>query len=142
MTRRLLVAIVTTIIWAALLAMVMQWLLPRTGINIPFAGLIAMMAALLAYSIISYRLATPTLKKEPVVGAEAMIGRKGNVITRLAPDGMVQVGDELWKACSPGEIIDIGDEVSIIGLEGLKLIVEKTNQPSNTASEPENNCQR
>lgn len=114
-------SIVTTLLEEAALAAVVFWLLPRFGINIPLWGIIIMMAALGAYDYITYRLGKKALDKKPMVSPD--IGSRGRATTPLIPGGYVKVGSELWKASSASSVIDIGEEVVVVGVEGLTLLV-------------------
>jgi membrane-bound serine protease (ClpP class) len=67
-------------------------------------------------------------QKQPlVVDPTAVAGQVGEVRTRLAPTGTVQLRSELWSAKSetPGEIIESGAQVVVTSLEGLELVVKK-----------------
>ncbi|MGD2162125.1 MAG: nodulation protein NfeD [Anaerolineales bacterium] len=70
--------------------------------------------------------------KPPEVGREALVGRSGMTRSELSPSGMVHVAGELWTAVSKsGEKIPAGTKITIIGVEGLSLEVErKDNQTS------------
>jgi membrane-bound serine protease (ClpP class) len=57
-------------------------------------------------------------------GLEDLIGQEGVAVTDLAPDGQVRARREAWSATSPREAITSGAEVRIVGVEGLRLIVE------------------
>ena len=60
----------------------------------------------------------------PQTGAEAMIGKVAEVVSRCRPDGRVRVQGELWGAhCEEGA--DIGESVRIKKLDGLTLIVAR-----------------
>jgi membrane-bound serine protease (ClpP class) len=62
-------------------------------------------------------------KKE--VGVETLIGAEGIVVTPCHPLGQVKVAGEIWEArCAEGA--DPGDEVSVVGVEGLTLVVQET----------------
>jgi membrane-bound serine protease (ClpP class) len=59
----------------------------------------------------------------PKVGAETLIGSTARVDRRCHPLGEVRVRGETWQArCDTGA--DVGDEVRVVGREGLTLIVE------------------
>ncbi|UCF61311.1 MAG: nodulation protein NfeD [Anaerolineaceae bacterium] len=65
-------------------------------------------------------------QRRPVeVGAEALIGRIGEVRTSLAPQGMIHVAGELWSAViEPGTSeLKVGERVEVIGVDGLRLLV-------------------
>lgn len=66
-------------------------------------------------------------KKKPGTGREEMLGLKGKVIRTLEPEGMIRIRGELWRAKSKnGERIPAGEEVEVVGVEGLTLIVVKS----------------
>jgi membrane-bound serine protease (ClpP class) len=118
-------AIVTTLLEEVALAGVVLWLLPGFGINIPLWGLILMVAALGTYAYITYRLGKKALAKKPIVSPETMVGSKCKTTTQLAPKGYVRVGSELWQASS-SSTINAGEEVVIVGIEGMTLMVSPT----------------
>ncbi|NJE25122.1 nodulation protein NfeD [Thermococcus sp. MV5] len=71
-------------------------------------------------------------KRKAQTGKEEMIGLSGEVVEPLAPEGMVRIRGELWKAKSKdGITINIGEKVKVVEMEGLKLIVvrEKEKYP-------------
>ena len=125
MTIRLILAIVSTLLEEAALAVVVLWGLPQLGIHIPLAGLIALMVAWGAYAVISYRIGSRALGKKPEVGLPHMVGSKGKVVSPLEPEGLIRIKGELWIAKSAGGRIDIGEEVTVAGQDGLKLVVRK-----------------
>ena len=57
------------------------------------------------------------------VGAETMIGARGTVVRPLRPTGQVRVAGELWEATSESGA-DPGEEVTVVGRDGLTLVVE------------------
>jgi membrane-bound serine protease (ClpP class) len=67
---------------------------------------------------------------KPKVAAEGIIGNEGKVTKRMAPEGYVKIQGALWKAtCNEAEL-EIGDEVVVMDIEGLKLTVSsKNDQP-------------
>ncbi len=125
MTVRLIFAIFSTLLEETALVVIVLWGLPELEIHIPLAGLIALMAAWGAYSVISYRIGSRALRKEAVIGLPAMVGARGKVVSPLAPKGLVRIKGELWGATSSGANIDVGEEVVVVGQEGLKLVVDK-----------------
>jgi membrane-bound ClpP family serine protease len=125
MTPRLIVAILSTLLEEAALAALLLWGLPQLGIHLPLPVLIVLMAALLAYAVITYRLGSRALEKKPVAGLSDMVGSQGKVVNRLDPEGLVRIKGELWKASSAAGRIDTGEEVTVVKQEGLKLIVRR-----------------
>ncbi|MFC1907786.1 NfeD family protein [Chloroflexota bacterium] len=125
-TVRLIVAIVSTLLEEAALAAIVLLGLPKLGIQIPLGGLMAMMVAWGAYAIITYRMGSRALRKKPVVGPLAMMGSKGKVMSPLTPTGFIKINGELWEAISVGDRVDVGEEIVVVGQEGLKLTVRKS----------------
>ncbi|MDI6814570.1 MAG: NfeD family protein [Dehalococcoidales bacterium] len=123
MRGRLIFAIFSTLFEEIALVVIVLWGLPQLGVQIPLVGLIALMAALVAYAIISYRLGGRALRGKPVVGT--MVGSKGKVVSPLAPEGLIKIKGELWEATSVGKSIDTGEEVTVVGQDGLKLAVRE-----------------
>ena len=65
------------------------------------------------------------MKKPVSVGREAMVGQIGVAMTDISPSGVVKLKGELWRATSE-ERIRQGEEVVVRNLDGLVLIVEKS----------------
>jgi len=126
MSARLVLAIVSTLFEETALVVIVLLGLPRLGIQIPLAGLIALMVAWGAYSVTTYRIGSRALSRKPVVGLPAMVGSKGKVVSPLVPEGLVKIRGELWVAKSTSGRIDIGEEVTVVGQDGLKLVVDKS----------------
>ncbi|HEU12971.1 MAG: NfeD family protein [Thermoplasmata archaeon] len=65
-----------------------------------------------------------TLKKTPVTGPEAIIGKRGKAITDIDGEGEVRVEGIIWHARS-NQKIERGKEVVVKGIDGLVLLVEE-----------------
>jgi membrane protein implicated in regulation of membrane protease activity len=62
-------------------------------------------------------------RRQAVVGAEALVGRRAVVAVDCMPEGQVRVAGELWRAqCRGGA--SAGDEVVVREVDGLTLVVE------------------
>lgn len=107
---------------AALVAVVL-WLLPRFNINIPLWGLAILMVALAVHSYFMYRIGRPTFLIKPKVAPENIVGYEGTVVKPLVPQGYVKVQGVLWKAMCAETHLQKGDEVVVVGIEGLRLTV-------------------
>ena len=116
-------AILGAILEEAVLVAVVLWVLPHFKIYVPLWGLVALMVALAVYSSVMYRIGRLTFLMRPKVAAEAIIGNEGKVTKRLAPEGYVKVQGVLWKATCGESELEVGDEVVVVGIEGLRLIV-------------------
>jgi membrane protein implicated in regulation of membrane protease activity len=127
--RYTLLAIATSLLEQAALVSVVLWLLPRAAINVPIWGLILMMIALGTYNYINYRLGKRALTKKPIISLD--IGSRGRAATPISPTGYVRVNGELWRASSNSNI-DAGEEISVVGIEGLKLLVSPIERDNRT----------
>lgn len=118
-------SIISTAIEAVALAAALIWLLPLFGVNIPWWGTTLILVLFLGYSYIMYLVGHPTVLQESVNAAESIIGNEGVVEVALAPEGYVRVRGELWKASCINGQLSKGEEITVTGLEGMKLTVEK-----------------
>jgi len=125
MKGRLIIAIVSTTLEEAALAAGVLWGLPRLGIHIPLWVLIIVMLAWGAYTVTTYRMGSRALRKKPIAGLLDMVGSEGKVVSPLVPEGLVRIKGELWMAKSASGRMDTGVEVTVVGQNGLKLIVRK-----------------
>ena len=115
-----------TLIKIGILALVLLWLLPHVGLEVPLEITAGILAALVIWSVLTYKPIRRVLKARAPSPAEAMIGRKGTAVTELAPRGTVRIHGELWQAISENdEVICPGEEVTVVGIGGLKLTVRK-----------------
>ncbi len=68
-------------------------------------------------------------RKYPVLsGTEALIGASGIATSDLNPNGTVHVRGEAWTASAQGDIIQKGQAVQVVGIEGLRLRVKASQQ--------------
>jgi membrane-bound serine protease (ClpP class) len=68
------------------------------------------------------------IRRRPVaVGMHTLVGAHGFV----RRDGLVAVQGELWQArAEDGTLLELGDEVEVIGVEGLSLVVRQVQTPA------------
>jgi membrane-bound serine protease (ClpP class) len=110
-------AVLSWMLEEILLVAIVLWLLPLWGLAI-------FMIALAVYSGVMYRVGRQTFFIRPKVAAENIIGSEGTVTKPLAPEGYVKVQGVLWKAICNELELGVGDEVEVIGMEGLRLVVK------------------
>jgi membrane-bound ClpP family serine protease len=108
------------------LMVVLLWLLPKLGLNLPLWIIILLAVAWGAWSYLTYRLGAKTIEQIPVVGAEALVGVRCRTTTPLSPGGYIRVGSELWRAHSVAGQINAEVEVVIVGVKGLNLFVTQS----------------
>jgi len=131
-TARLILAIVSTALEEVAIVVIWRWLLPEFGIELPLAVLIAVMVVWAAFGAALFVFTTRILKKQAVIGLPTMIGSKGKVASSLVPEGLVRIRGELWGASSVEGNLDKGEQVEVVGEDGLKLVVRKVgkNKPT------------
>jgi membrane-bound serine protease (ClpP class) len=61
-------------------------------------------------------------------GAEGLVGARGEVIEACDPQGRVRIRGEIWRARC-GSRADVGEQVTVTGLEGLTLEVDLSALP-------------
>ena len=132
MTTRLIIAVFTTLLEEAAIAVVALWLLPKIDVHLPLFVLVIIMLAWAAYAVTTYRLGTRALKRKLMVGLPGMVGARGRVVSDLAPEGTVRIKGELWDSKAEGRRINAGVWVTVVGQEGLKLIVRREKPPKKT----------
>ena len=86
---------------------------------------IGVMAGWAAFCVGLFVFTTRVLKKQAKVGLPSMVGSRGRVASSLAPQGLVKIGGELWRATSAEGSVDKGEEVEVVGEDGLSLVVRK-----------------
>lgn len=59
-------------------------------------------------------------------------GAKGEVVATLRPSGKVLIGQNIYEALSQGDFVEKGEKVTVVGLEGSVLLVQKSNQEKPT----------
>ena len=113
--------IITGSLKGAVLLLIVLWLLPMWGINIPYWGLVLVIAAFLTYEVVTFRLGKRALERKPAVLSEAIVGCCGRATTPLTPYGYVQVNGELWRALASDTNINEGDDIVVVGPDRLIL---------------------
>ncbi|MFH1647254.1 MAG: NfeD family protein [Chloroflexota bacterium] len=122
---RLVLAVVSTILEEGAIYVIWRWLLPEFDIKLPVSALITAMAVWAAFGTWLFIFTTRTLRRQIPVGLPSMVGACGRVASRLAPEGMVRIKGELWGATSTADNIDKGEDIVVVGEDGLKLMVRR-----------------
>ncbi len=67
----------------------------------------------------------PLRRKRKMTGAEALVGKRGVVVSPLSPIGEVRVEGVIWRARSVSGELGKGEPVEVKAVEGISLVVEK-----------------
>lgn len=117
--------LIGTIIIDGVLAMVLFWILPEADVQMSLAFKIAILAVFPLWSLLTYVPRKRALSKEVIEPAQAMIGKRGVSISRLAPQGTVRINYEIWNAISSTDPIEEGEKVVVLSMDKLVLTVQK-----------------
>ncbi|MCG6926706.1 MAG: nodulation protein NfeD [Acidobacteria bacterium] len=77
-----------------------------------------------AFTIALVRLVVQAQLRQPQTGMEGLVGRAGEAVTDLAPEGWVRVQGERWRARAE-EPVAQGEAIQVVSGEGLRLRVRK-----------------
>ena len=105
--------------------------------GIPFVGLAAndeeaLAATLFVVALIVAGIFTAGVRaqfRRVKTGREALIGAKGTAITDLNPKGTARVNGEFWEAATQDIMIKAGQQVEVVGMDGMTLVVKPANKP-------------
>ncbi|MGQ9680480.1 MAG: NfeD family protein [Candidatus Bathyarchaeia archaeon] len=101
-----------------------QWLIYQGIIQqIQEVILIAAVSMAALFSFIVYK-AAKARRSRVRTGKEALMGAKGLAVSDLKPKGEVRVVGEFWQAKAMDGWISKGEEIEVVGLDGLFLIVK------------------
>ncbi len=121
----LILEIVTTALEEIAIVLAAFWLLPKFGINLPLAAVVALMVIWAAHSVFTFWLGSKALRRKSLPGWHNMVGSQGVVVNPLSPQGLVKIKGELWAARSDsdGDKVAVGKQVVVVEQDGLKLVV-------------------
>jgi membrane-bound serine protease (ClpP class) len=67
----------------------------------------------------------PLRRKRKMTGPEALVGKRGVVVSALSPVGEVRVEGVIWRAKSLSGELTKGESVDVKAVEGISLVVER-----------------
>jgi membrane-bound serine protease (ClpP class) len=123
MSERLFMAITSGVIEEGVLAAIVLLGLPELGVVLPIWALAVLMVLLAVNNTLFYWIGGRALKKPQLPGLPDMPGTLGITVEELAPQGMVTIKGELWRARTSGETIPARTPVLVTGQRGLLLLV-------------------
>jgi membrane-bound serine protease (ClpP class) len=90
-------------------------------VALAIAGAFSAIFALALVKVVQIR------KRPPAVGTNTLVGAVGQV----RRDGLVSIRGELWQAHTEDEApLDAGDDVEVVGVEGIALVVRPAREPA------------
>ena len=100
---------------------------PEEYLRIPVSTIVLVVGTTAGLFLFVVGTAVHSLRRRPVSGREGVLGALGIVKGRLDPAGTVFVQGTLWSARSSVPI-EAGATVRVVGVEGLRLTVEKVTE--------------
>ena len=104
------------------IVLLVLWFL-KIPISLPVIILLVLL--FVATVFIMHKLVIPALRRGKITGSEGMLGLEGRVVKSLKPGGTVSVKGEYWTARSVDKNISVGEQVEIVGIDGLTLHVKR-----------------
>src|SRR4030067_186366 len=105
------------------IALPVFWLMP-VGYAAPTYAVISLVSGFL------YWLITRAMRQPVRDGFQSLVGTEVEVVSRLGTSDyaqyLVRAGGELWGARS-GEVLQPGENVSVMALDGIRLVVARRN---------------
>jgi len=98
---------------------------PAPSLQISWAVILPVVVMSALMFIITVTIAVRVHREKTDTGKEGLIGMRAEVKTEINPTGQVFVHGEYWNARS-SEPFHKGETVTIVGIEGLTLIVKKS----------------
>ena len=100
---------------------------PEEYLRIPLSTIVLVVGTTARLFLFVVGAAVRSVGRKPVSGREGMLGAIGTVRGRIDPTGTVFVHGTLWSARSASPV-EAGETVRVIGIEGMRLTVEKVTE--------------
>ncbi len=118
---------------ATVLGALMLFDSPEPALRVSLRFVLPITIAAAGLFAVGVGLALRTMKRKPTTGREGIVGERGRVRTRLAPQGTVEVRGEIWRATAD-QTVEEGAPVEVTGVEGLVLRVRNVSREVQNAS--------
>lgn len=97
--------------------------MPRLTVSWPLIAL--MTVSIASFFLFAVSAGLLAQRAKAASGIESMVGATGTAVSDLDPWGTVQVKSELWSAVAEEGSIKKGEQVRVVGAEGVRLKVTK-----------------
>jgi membrane-bound serine protease (ClpP class) len=97
--------------------------MPAFSVDLWLVGLMA--AGLISFFAFVVSKAVQAQRATVSSGVQTLLGARGRAVTTLAPVGTVLVRGEEWSAEAVQGTVNAGEEVTVMGRDGLRLRVVK-----------------
>jgi membrane-bound serine protease (ClpP class) len=110
---------------AILLGSVMLVNTPEFPLGVSWMVIIPVVALTAGIFIFAVSAGVRAQMQRPTTGVSGLLHVTGVAQTTLDPEGQVMVRGELWTAVASAPAIPAGERIRVVGIEGLKLKVER-----------------
>ncbi|MFQ5899636.1 MAG: nodulation protein NfeD [Candidatus Methylomirabilia bacterium] len=114
---------------AMILGSMMLFDVPQIGLTVSWWVIVPTVAATTGIFALAIGAGVQALYRKPTTGGAGMVGQVGVARSALTPRGDVLVQGELWRAVAEGEPVAEGDQIAVVGVDGLTLRVKKADGP-------------
>lgn len=94
-------------------------------LQVPWRVILPTVAMVAGFFIFCVSAGLRAQKARVTTGREGMVGMIGKARSRLAPDGQVFVNGETWGAVAEEGVIEAGESVVVVRIEGLRVRVKR-----------------
>jgi membrane-bound serine protease (ClpP class) len=116
---------------AILLGSVMLVNTPEFPLGVSWMVIVPVVALTAGIFVLAVSAGVRAQMQRPTTGVSGLLHVTGVAQTALDPEGQVMVRGELWTAVASAPAIPAGERVRVVGVEGLKLKVERASgQPA------------
>jgi len=95
------------------------------NIAITWPLILVVLLVVVVYFFIIHKAVVPAIRHRKATGADGMIGLDGEVTQTLNSQGVIKINGEYWHASSIDGDIGVGEEVDVVGINGLVLEVKR-----------------
>jgi len=99
---------------------------------LPFEEALFYYLAILGISFCLYFKIFQAMRQKVRTGLEGMMGEKVVVVEDINPDGRIHYYSEIWGATTKRKKFSQGEQVKVVGMDGLMLVVEGVSKDQNT----------
>ena len=103
---------------------------PELGFRLSWVVIATMVGATAGLLLWVLAVGLRALRRRPLLGAAGMIGRTGTARGQVERDGQVAVQGELWRAVAEEGVIEDGEPVRVVSVDGLTLKVARAGEPA------------
>jgi membrane-bound serine protease (ClpP class) len=98
-----------------------------SGYQVSLPVALAVAGTITAFFVFALTKVVQVRRRPPAVGTNTLVGAHGQV----RRDGLISIKGELWQArTAEGEELGTGDDVEVVGVEGLELVVRPAREPA------------